>query len=522
MWNGWRLVFLLWLLLVLPARMCAAEEEKETLTFPIREIILKGNTLFNADQLQSTLAPFIGAEKTAGDVEKARSAVETFYHQRGYPTALVNIPRQTVESGTVRLEVIESKVRRVRVKGNRYFTRERLLKEMPAFQPGEILFLPAVKQQLARVNRNPDLKVAPILMPGKKLGTIDVEFRVKDKLPLHGSLELNNRASHDTTHLRLNGSLRYDNLWQKEHSLSLQYQTSPEDADEVQLITGSYSMPSPLDDDHMLVLYGLHSDSDVATADGFTVVGKGEVYGLRYLANLPPLESYLHTLTLGVDSKNFLEDIENDEERVRYLPFHMAYTGIFPDKGGQTRFSTGINVALRSMGSDVGDFEKKRLHASGNYVVFTAELERRQKLGKGWHLMARVDGQTADQPLISNEQYTAGGMDSVRGYKESESSGDEALHATVELSAPDLGPALKLGDYLEMTPYLFYDGVALRRIDPAPGMDENTSFQGAGAGVRGHLFRHISYRLDWATALDDTQKTDNGSQRFYFKVAHTF
>lgn len=505
------------LLVVVPDCLAA-----DTLTFDINEIDIEGNTIFTDDALAKAVKPFIGKEKTSADVEAARGALEKYYHNKGYPTALVNIPEQSVEGGAIRLQVIESKIRRVRASGNRYFTRERLIKEMPAFRPGEILYLPAVKRQLARVNRNPDLKVAPVLKPGKKLGTIDVEFKVKDKLPLHGTLELNNRSTHDTTDLRANAMLRYDNLWQKEHSIVLQYQTAPEEPDEVQLITGSYTLPSPFNDDHVLTLYGLSSDSDTATAEGITVLGEGFIVGFRYMANLPPLESYLHDLSVGVDYKEFEEDIEGDQIKIDYASLHLSYTARVPDKGGQTIYNIGINAALRPLGSDDEAFDTKRAYAQGNYFVTMAGITRHQKLGWGWHAMLSISGQLSNDALISNEQYIAGGVNSVRGYMESEASGDEALHGTLEISTPDLGAAMGIGNYLELTPYVFYDAATLERNDALPGEDDSVQLRGAGIGVRGYMFKYLEYRVDYGQALVATADTEEDDYIVHFKAAFKF
>ena len=62
---------------------------------------------------------------------------------------------------------------------------------------------------------------------GTHPGTVEVELRVRTS-SLHGGVELNDRYSVSTSRLRFGATLRYDNLWQKEHSVSLQYQTSPE------------------------------------------------------------------------------------------------------------------------------------------------------------------------------------------------------------------------------------------------------------------------------------------------------
>lgn len=497
--------------------------EGEMVSFEIQMVEITGNKIIHDDLLQREVKPFIGKNKTAQDVEKARVVLEKFYHKRGYPTALVNIPEQTIDNGILQLEVIESKVRRVRVTGNRYFTRETLLKQMPAFMPGEVLYMPRVKEQLARVNRNSDLKVAPILMPGKKLGTIDVEFKVKDKLPLHGSLELNNRSTHSTTDLRLNGMLRYDNLWQKEHSIVMQYQTSPEETDEVQMVTGSYGLPSPWNDDHMIAIYALWSDSDTATAGDISVVGKGNVVGLRYMMPLPSSRSYIHDFILGADYKSFDDEIASEITiNIDYLPIYAAYSAVIPDGTGQTHFGLGLNFNLRDAGSNTEAFESKRANANGNYVILTAELERDQKLFAGFRGWLKVDGQVSSESLISNEQYSAGGVSSVRGYKESEVAGDHAVHASVELRLPDLGHLMRIGRWLEFTPYAFYDFATVHTKDPLAGEDDEASIAGAGAGVRGHLLKHLTYELNWAKALKDTNDTQDGDSLFHFQVKFQF
>ncbi len=134
-----------------------------------------------------------------------------------------------------------------------------------------------MRKDLARVNQTPDLKVSPLLIPGKELGTINVGLKVEDSLPLHGSLELNNRSTHDTTDLRLNGAFRYDNLWQKGHSIGVQFQVSPLDANEVKMASASYTMTTPWNLDHLLMGYFIRSDSETASGDGFDVIGDGMI-----------------------------------------------------------------------------------------------------------------------------------------------------------------------------------------------------------------------------------------------------
>jgi hemolysin activation/secretion protein len=231
---------------------------------------------------------------------------------------------------------------------------------------------------------------------------------------------------------------------------------------------------------------------------------------------------------MGADYKDFEDTLDfgstaaADKSPVTYLPFSLAYNGSIPDPLGFTKFSAGVNGVFRGLVTNPDEFEEKRFKARGNYLYATAGVERIQKLPADWSLFMKADGQMADQPLISNEQYAAGGMESVRGYLESEVLGDDAFHLTVELNAPDLARLLKLGEKLRAAPYAFYDQASLFLQDELPLQDDDFFINGAGAGVRGSVTRFFEYDMCWAVALSEADHTESGENRFYFRVKFKF
>jgi len=512
----------------MPAEQAAETTEGDEVTFPIDAFVVVGNTLFSEERLAEILAPYGGPKQSAEDVERARAALEAFYHEAGYPTVMVNIPQQLVEGGTVTLEVIEAVVGKVKVTGNRYYRAQRVLKRVPSFTPGEILWVPRLQEELNRANRNPSLKITPSLSPGEEPGTVDVELEVKDSFPLHGHVELSNRYSPNTTELRLNGLVSFDNLWQLDHSASFQYQTSPLDTEEVQVVAASYVMPMPWNEQHTAALYALWTDSASAFGTGFNTVGKGQMVGARYVVPLPPYKKYSHSVTLGVDYKNFEDTLEfgpqnsQDKTPVEYLPFSVAYSGSIADTWGVTQFSGGLNGAFRGLLTDAEEFANKRFKARGNYLYATAGIERLVRLPAEWSLYMKADGQLADQPLISNEQYAAGGMESVRGYLESEVLGDDAFRLTVELAGPDIAKLLKMGDKARGTLYAFYDQATLWIQKELPLQDDDLFLNGVGAGIRGYVTQYFDYDLCWAVALSEQDHTKSGTNRFHFRVKFKF
>ena len=498
-------------------------------TFEINEFRVEGNTLFSTDRITDLLDDLTGSDRSAADVEQARDTLERFYHDAGYPTVMVNIPEQSAEGGEIRLQVVEGRIGAARLTGNRHFSSRQILDKLPSLAPGAILFVPAVQSEVGKLNRNPDLKVVPAMVPGTTPGTVDVELKAEDARPFHGFLELDNRNSTNTTALRLSGALHYDNLWNREHALSFQYQFSPENPDQVEVLSGSYTLPAPWNSDQSLVLYGVSSDSDSAFGEGFHTVGKGSIIGARAIVPLPPLGSWGHSAVLGFDYKKFNEvtglvgsSASDVTTPVEYLPFSFSYSGSRPDSGGLTLCNAGLNLSFRGAVAQQDSFENKRYGARGNYLSATLGLERRQQLPGGFGFLLKMDGQLADQPLISNEQFSAGGVESVRGYRESTLLGDNGFHATTELSAPDLAPHLGFGSRFQAVPYLFYDCAALWVKEPLPGQDSSMNLQGTGIGLRGILFRDLEYQLDWAFALSDTSSIMTGDTLVHFKVKYQF
>ena len=548
--------------------------QAEELAFAIKGYMVEGNSILTEEEITFVLQPYTGPEKTSETVNQARDALERFYHHQGYPTVIVNIPLQTLDSDMVKLQVMESKIGKVRVTGNKYFTMKRLRRSLPAILTGRILYLPQFERELNRLNRNRHIKVAPVLSPGKEYGTIDVELKVKDKLPFHGSVELNNYAGHNTTDLRSSIKLTYDNFWQRDHSLSLQFQTSPQDMEEVCVFAGSYLMGSWLNPDHLTAIYGVVSDSETSLVELgslMNMVSKGNILGLRYIIPLTPRGDYYHSLTLGIDYKDFddttdfsssqseaspsegdagsgittagddesADESTKDVKAIDYLPLSIDYSGNFSDPWGQNRFSLGITTALRGIVSHQEEFDEKRptalQAASGekvigkaraDFMIFTSSISREQKLWDYGAIYGKINIQQANMPLIANEQFYAGGVNSVRGYKESEVTGDSGMSGTMEIRLPDGGPVvenrLHSGVSLSLQPYLFYEAATLSVKQPSAGQKSGFTLQGIGGGIRGHISRFFHYQLDVGCPLVRTDDTGSGDLRFYFKVSGEF
>jgi len=504
-----------------------ASEEAQS-GFDLWELRVKGNTLLDKKQLEMSIYPFLGPKKNIDVVEQARSALENVYQMQGYKTVSVDIPEQDVVNGVVYLQVVEGKISRLRVKDSRYFSLGKIKKAVPALAEGNIPNLTEMQAQLTELSKQTgDRKIIPIMRAGKTPGTLEVDLKVKDKLPLHGSVSLTGRNSQNTSRMRLSTSLRYDNLWQKFHSASFMYQTSIEKPNEVEVFSGTYVLPV-FDSSTRLAMYAVssQSDSQIAQAGDTNVIGSGEIYGVRLVKSLESTASYMHNMILGVDYKNFKQDILLGQVSARrtpisYLPFMAQYGVNIRAEDLLANFNLGIKFSLRGVANDEAEFEAKRAGAKANFFYLTAGGKLRYNLPLGMELAARASAQVADSPLISNEQFFMGGATSVRGYFESQVLADDGLMGSIELYSPRLVP--NDWNFINKLQLLAFADAANGWIKQAlPGQDRSIALFSTGIGTRFQFWKYLIGSLDLAFPLIANGDIGSGESRLHFNVAMQF
>src|SRR5262249_39008558 len=154
--------------------------------------------------------------------------------------------------------------------------------QVPAAAEGTVPDLPALQQQIAALNtQTADRAVVPILKAGPAPGTVDLALRVDDHLPFHGSVELNNEYTQDTSSLRAAFSLSYANLFGELDDVGLQYQMSPQHTGQVGVFGATYTS-RPLIGGLRISGFYIDSSSNVATVGALGILGKGQIYGTRF------------------------------------------------------------------------------------------------------------------------------------------------------------------------------------------------------------------------------------------------
>jgi hemolysin activation/secretion protein len=499
--------------------------------FDLMEFDVQGNSVLPAAVIESVLYPFLGPGKSIEVVEQARSALEKVYQDRGFITVSVDIPEQKVDGGLVILQVMEGRVGRSTTRGGRYFASSDIRRVVTEANEGTVLNAKTLQAQLGLVNRGADVSVQPMLKPGKTPGTVDVELNIDDKLPVHGSVSLSNYNTLNTTNARLSGEVRYDNFMRSRHSLGVSAMVSPQNLDELRILTLTYIMP--FIDRSTGLFYLVDSDSNTVAAAGTLLVnGKFTVFGGRYLVPAPEIAKWRTTLSAGFDYKRnvIATNLGGSGEPLYYLPLTLGLNSSRSEGGNTWRLDANINLNPGIVGSDQAVWTSRRVLGSNPSIGITPEFATlRLDLGhdrpldkSGWRLRSRLAGQYTNQPVINLEQMALGGNDSSRAYFESEALGDRGIRGMIEIASPNFANDALKSKGAQLSGVAFLEGGIVRTIDPLATQPSSQRLVSLGFGMRSRLSRQLLLNLDLARAMVDGPFTRSGDFRATARTAFEF
>jgi hemolysin activation/secretion protein len=590
-------------------------------TFEVRRYEVSGNTLLRQEIIDQILGVATGTNVTIQQIQKAVGELQLAYRERGFATVGVGLPQQQLTNATVRVQVTEGRLVDVRVTGNRYFSSNNVMRALPSVAKAlaatnTVVNSRVFQRELDIANQNRDRQIYPTLSPGLEPETSALTLRVKDRLPLHGRVEVNNHSTPGTPDWRINASAQYNNLWQREHQFGLSYGFTPEEMKSEGLVNdyffnrplisyggAYYRMPfgsaesvqeriqaspqfgyneathefrlPPAGARPDLTIYASGSSSDTGVKSGplrpigtnntpeFSLFSQDSGQNLSINNNLgtrfnwPAFvqEGSRWNFSAGLDFKTYkltsyntnnfytYEVTEDDvtgeiivdktvisspqpvrRSEVRYLPLSIGADWSESDARGSTLIS--LSGSYNFVG-DSSEFAKLAYSsdAKASFGKVALSVNRDQKLFGNWSLLLRGRGQAASGPLISNEQFALGGLNSVRGYFEGDEYGDAGWFASAELRTPFL--TARLPAWSESVPAWFRGSVFVDSgqrflLEDVPGLDPSQFLWGAGFGLSANINNHVDTRIVVGWPLADSANTRAGDPRVYFSLGGQF
>ena len=490
----------------------------ESPRFDIQRFEVSGNTLLSAAEVERVVVPFAGRQRNLADVQQAQAALERAYRDLGYGAVRVMLPEQNITSGIVRINVLQPTIGRVNIEGNKHFDTANVRASLPSVREGAVPNSKQIARDLHLAGEHPVKRPTVLLRATGSPDKVDVNIKVEDDKPWRVVFTLDDTGTSETGYLRAGIGFQHTNLFNRDHTLSAQYITSPTHPSKVSVYGLGYRIPfygwnSALD------LFAGYSDVNSGTVQGlFNVSGSGALFGAKWHYFLPKWGSLEQKLTLGLDYRAYKNEVVvagiGLVPDITVHPLSLTYSAALKGASSETGFYAGVAANLPG-GNDgrSADFTRSRANATDNYTVLRMGASFAAAVAGSWQARAAINGQYTRDALIAGEQFGIGGPDTVRGYLVREVSNDKGYAAQLELYTPDLASGLGASGNLRLRALAFYDFGAVSRNNALPGEQTSKSISSAGLGLRMGYSKYASLRLDVAHILRDAGTRQSGDNR---------
>ena len=499
----------------------------------IKEFRFQGNTVYSDDTLAQLLEKYRGRYVTAEELEEARQILTLFYVNNGFINSGAVLPDQDLKGGVVLFQIVEGKLTAVNIKGNNWFQTWWLRNEVRE-AAGEPLNFNHLKQGLQLLRENPTIaQVNAELQPGGAPGESLLNMEVKDTQPFRASLEFANDRPPSVGSEIVNLHLADLNLTGNNDALELTYGIAQSNRESVEFsvldnIDGSYTFPvTPF---HTTVqLRASKSDSSLVEAPFNTLNITSELtqFGATLRQQIYQTPQQELAAAISVDDRHSQTDLFG-------LPFSLspgAINGIedvfalrfineFVDRSQVHVLSlrSAFSVGLDTLGATAAP-----VPPNGSFFSWLGQSQYIRRLGTSDDLLVlRLNGQVANQPLLSLEQFELGGSSNIRGYLENQALRDNGVFGSAEVRIPvwedkDHNPIFAFAPFFDIgagwnnNPHL--RGPA---GTPAPSFDAQTvGLPSVGIGLLFTPNKYVSGQLYWGYALNREQLPSGNNLQNY-------
>ncbi len=494
-----------------------------------------GNTAFSEEELDRVVAKFTNKRISFAELIQVEEIIRQKYvagcqsndvnsNRPCYLNSDVVIPAgQKVDRGIVTIKIIEGAIEDIQVTGtkrlNPNYVRSRLA--LATKKPLDLNRLVEALQllQLDPLIEELDAKLSPGIRP--ELSLLTIEIKEADSFTVIPAID--NGRNPSVGSFRRSIGLTEANLLGFGDRINLSY-SNTDGSDSLDL---SYTFPVNARNGTIQVNGGF-SDTEVIESpfDRLNITGDYRYYELSLRQPLwqSPTEEFALGLTASrQESDSFLDDEgfnlspganEDGEVRISAIRFFQDWTKRNPQQVWSIRsqFSLGVKALDATENpSTIPDSSFFAWRGQGQYV---------QQLAPETLFVVRSDLQLASEPLLALEQFSIGGLGSVRGYRQDLLLTDNAWFLSAEARLP-IWQIPQVSGVLQIAPFVDL-GIGWNNGD-FPNPDPNF-LASVGLGLQWQMEEKLTARFDWGIPLVDVEieKRTLSDRGIYFSLDYAF
>lgn len=485
--------------------------------------------MFTSAELAKVVSSFTNRWLNTEILEEARRAVTVYYVSHNYINSGAVIPDQDPTNGIVRIKIIEGVLSEINLHGNRWL-RDSYIKSRVERWNGPPLNLKDAQQGLQLLRENPNVeRINAELKPGVAPGQSQLDLRVVDRQPFHFGLQADNERPPTVGAEEIWAIASDENLTGNSDPLRIQYGIANAtaqglDFSGVDNMEGSYVLPITRNDT-TLAFNGSRLNTSI-TENNFVqldITSLTSTYGATLRQPVFQTANQEAGVSIGFDWRKNQTWLLGEPFAISPGATTNGEMIVAPLRLAQDWTLRGQNhvVALRStfsVGLDLFGATHNGVPGGPN-ASFFSWLGQGQYIQRLFHtqnqLVLRLSGQWTPDPLLELEQFSVGGLETVRGYPENQLVRDRGIVSSIEFRVPIIFDKAGAG-IVQLAP--FFDFGAAANVN---GSSQTTvgapaapsPIYSTGSGLLLTANKYVSGELYWGYRLRHAEMPpDAGAQ----------
>ncbi len=432
---------------VIPTQIIEPKEKNVSATCRIiKQIQIENASLMDQKFKYTLIHKYQEKCMNIDDIEHLISDIVNYYISNGYISVRAYIQPQDLANGILKIVVVEGVVENIHIKNAPFYEYENLnISTAFPFIVGKPLNIRDIEQGLDQINRLQSNNATMSILPGTNSGESQVQIINNPALRLHFNASADNYGSTSTGEEQASFSLSLDNPLKLNDYLSYSHtRTINTDfiAQHSMMNAVSYSVPLGYS-----TLSFSHSRSNYATtihAAGGDILSEGTTQNSSFSIDHVVYRNSTDRLSVSSSlsakmNRNFIDKqyLEVSSRKLSTINLGSAWNTIF--LGGSLSMNLEHIWGLKWFDAleDPSYLPKTAPHAQFRKWTYGINwMKPFELLEQNMVYSTALSGQQGDDVLYGSEQFSLGGLYSVRGYRNSSIAGDTGFYVRNDLSMP--------------------------------------------------------------------------------------
>ena len=486
----------------------------------VNEIRFDGNGVYSDEELRDVISVDLSKPLSTEDLEAIRKAVSRFYFSNGYVNSGAMIGEQDLSKGVLTVSVVEGALDKINVMGTGWLRPSYVEKRIRSGVKTP-LSMEDLKRSLEFVRRDEKIrKINTALLPGDELGQSHLDVIVTENKLFDAGIGISNRRPPSVGAEEAEVYLGTRNLTSLGDTLRLNYTFTDEGMDEVDFdgadnYAVSYSLPLHTSGTS-LELGTVRSDYVILEEPFDTLNIQSDTQMVSVGIRQPIYNDLKHEFSVSLKGER-----RQSETMVSGMPFSISPGST----DGMTRIaalrfspeyvyrSSKRVIAVRttlSFGLDTQDPVLDESYMGPEFFSWLTQASWVEAIGSSENLFAlKSYYQHTDERLISMEQFSLGGMNTIRGYRENQIIRDNAFSISPEVRIPILRDRYTK-PIMHLIPFFDY-GIGWN----AEGDRDRESIYSLGLGLTYKPTDNVNMSLYWGYAFEEFDIKDDDDLQDY-------